>query len=87
MPDTQALIEKIAALPAERVAEVEDFVDFLSQQDRRQAALDRLLALAPALEEAGAEPITDAAILAEVEMVRARRRTRQEVGGSGAGCP
>jgi hypothetical protein len=33
---TQALIEKIQALPAERIAEVEDFVDFirLREQDR-----------------------------------------------------
>ncbi|MDO9166050.1 MAG: hypothetical protein Q7U13_08080 [Rhodoferax sp.] len=33
--DAQAksLIEKITALPAERVAEVEDFVDFLSQRE------------------------------------------------------
>jgi hypothetical protein len=35
--DTQALIEKIAALPAERIAEVEDFVDFICrcEQERR----------------------------------------------------
>jgi len=34
--DAQAksLIEKITALPAERIAEVEDFVDFLSQRER-----------------------------------------------------
>ena len=34
--DAQAksLIEKITALPAERVAEVEDFVDFLSQREQ-----------------------------------------------------
>ena len=29
----QALIEKIRALPPERVSEVEDFVDFLFQRD------------------------------------------------------
>jgi hypothetical protein len=28
-PDEQALLEKLKALPPERVAEVEDFVDFL----------------------------------------------------------
>jgi hypothetical protein len=34
--NTQALIEKIKALPPERIAEVEDFVDFvrLREQDR-----------------------------------------------------
>jgi hypothetical protein len=35
------LIEKIGRLPPDRVAEVEDFVDFLSQRDT-----DRQLALA-----------------------------------------
>lgn len=87
MPDTQALMEKIAALPAERVAEVEDFVDFLAQKDRRRAALDRLLALAPALRDAGAEPLTDADVLAEVEAARAERHARREAGGAGAGRP
>ena len=30
----KTLIEKITALPAERVAEVEDFVDFLGQREQ-----------------------------------------------------
>ncbi|CAA6605930.1 conserved hypothetical protein [Rhodospirillaceae bacterium LM-1] len=36
-PATLALIEKLEALPAERLAEVEDFVDFIREreQDRR----------------------------------------------------
>lgn len=29
MPNPQSLIEKIKALPAERIAEIEDFVDFI----------------------------------------------------------
>jgi hypothetical protein len=33
----QALIEKLLALPAERIAEVEDFVDFLRQRDQDRA--------------------------------------------------
>ena len=33
-PDTQAPIEKIRALPAERIAEVEDFVDFIHLRER-----------------------------------------------------
>ncbi|HXY98595.1 MAG TPA: DUF2281 domain-containing protein [Stellaceae bacterium] len=72
--DPQALIEKIQALPAERIAEVEDFVEFLSAKERRQAALDRLFVIAPAIEAAGAPPITEEEILAEVEAVRAARR-------------
>lgn len=32
MRNAQALIEKIQSLPTERIAEVEDFVDFLKQR-------------------------------------------------------
>lgn len=32
----ETLIEKIKGLPPERVAEVEDFVDFLSQREDRR---------------------------------------------------
>ncbi|MCU7960214.1 MAG: DUF2281 domain-containing protein [gamma proteobacterium symbiont of Bathyaustriella thionipta] len=34
MHSTQVLIEKIQSLPTERIAEVEDFVDFLKQRAR-----------------------------------------------------
>ena len=37
MATPQALIEKIAALPIERIAEVEDFVDFLRAKDQDRA--------------------------------------------------
>ena len=33
-PQTQALIDKIQSLPADRRAEVEDFVDFLRQREQ-----------------------------------------------------
>jgi hypothetical protein len=45
--DTRALIDKITGLPSERLAEVEDFVDFLRQRDRDQA-LTRAAAAASA---------------------------------------
>ena len=35
--NTQALIKKIQALPAERIAEVEDFVDFISLREQERA--------------------------------------------------
>jgi hypothetical protein len=35
--DPQALIEKLKTLPPERVAEVEDFVDFLRARDDERA--------------------------------------------------
>ncbi len=74
--DKQILMEKIQALPAEQIAEIEDFVDFLAGKTRRLEALDRLLAIAPALEAAGAPPLTDEEIDAEVKAVRAARRSR-----------
>jgi len=74
MPNAQALMEKIQALPPERLSEVEDFVDFLAAKTRRLAALDRLLAIAPALEAAGVPPMTEDEIQAEVDAVRAARR-------------
>ena len=72
--DTNVLMDKIQALPKERIAEVEDFVDFLAGKARRRDALDRLLAIAPALEAAGAPRLTEEEIEAEVKAVRAERR-------------
>ena len=40
MHDRQTLLEKIQALPAERIAEVEDFVDFLKQRASKKSAED-----------------------------------------------
>lgn len=74
--DKQMLIDKIQALPAERIAEVEDFVDFLAGKARRLEALDRLLAIAPALEAAGAPRLTEEEIASEVKAARAARRDR-----------
>jgi len=34
MSDPQSLLEKIKTLPAERVAEVEDFVEFIRQREQ-----------------------------------------------------
>ena len=49
------LLEKLKALPPEQRAEVEDFVDFLAARAEKQAALDRLLAIAPEIKAARAE--------------------------------
>jgi hypothetical protein len=75
----QALLSKIKRLPPQQQAEVEDFVEFLSARTNRRAALDRLLAIAPALEAAGAT-MSEAEIAAEVKAARAERRAK----GSGA---
>ena len=36
MPDAQALLEKIQALPPERLTEVEDFVDFIAAREQER---------------------------------------------------
>ena len=71
----QSLISRIRTLSPQEIAEVEDFVEFLAAKARKRAALDRLLAIAPALEAAGAEPIDEGEIADEVERARLQRRT------------
>lgn len=78
------LIDKLEALPPERIAEVEDFVEFLAGKARKRAALDRLLAVAPALEAAGSTPLSEEEVAAEVKAVRDNRRARQAAKGSDA---
>lgn len=73
----QRLMSKIRTLSPQQVAEVEDFVEFLATKARRRRALDRLLAIAPALEAAGAAPMNEDDIAAEVDAVRAERRVRE----------
>ncbi|HKA52038.1 MAG TPA: toxin-antitoxin system, antitoxin component, Xre family protein [Candidatus Binatia bacterium] len=51
----QALIEKIRVLPPEKLAEVEDFVDFLRQRDEDR----RLTRAAAGLSEAAFQKIWD----------------------------
>ena len=72
----QVLIEKLAQLPAQQLAEVEDFVDFLANKSRRSAAWERLLAIAPALEAAGIPPMSMDEINAEIKAARAERRAK-----------
>ena len=74
----EALIEKLKALPPEQRTEVEDFVDFLTVRAQKRAALDRLLAIAPAVEAAGIAPMSMKKINAEVKAVRAERRARSQ---------
>ena len=73
----QSLLTKIKTLSPQQLVEVEDFVEFLAAKSRKNAALDRLLAIAPALEAAGVPPISDEEIAAEVKAARAERRARQ----------
>ena len=79
----QNLISKIRTLSPQQVAEVEDFVEFLTTKAKKRAALDRLLAMVPALEASSAEPMSEDEIAAEVEAAREERRVRQTAKGSG----
>ncbi len=37
MTNTQALLEKIQALPLERIAEIEDFVEFITSREQERS--------------------------------------------------
>ena len=80
----QSLMSKIRTLSPQQVAEVEDFVEFLAAKAKKRAALDRLLAIAPALQTAGAQDISEDEIAAEVDAARVARRARQAATGPGA---
>jgi len=73
----QSLIAKIRALSPQEVTEVENFVEFLASKSKKRAAMERLLAIVPALEAAGAEPMSEDQIAAEVSAARTERRTRK----------
>jgi hypothetical protein len=79
----QALLAKLQRLSPQQVAEVEDFVEFIAAKSTRRAALDRLLAIAPALEAAGVEPMTEDDIASEVKAARAERRARRDTPSDG----
>ncbi|MFT3720558.1 hypothetical protein [Pseudorhodoferax sp.] len=80
----QGLRPKTRMLSPRQVAEVEAFVEFLAARARKRAALDRLLAIAPALRAAGAQDLSEGAIAAEVDAARAERRAQQAAKDSGA---
>jgi hypothetical protein len=80
----KVLIETLKSLPAQQRAEVEDFVEFLAAKTKKRAAWDRLLAIAPALEAAGVEPMSEEEVAAEIKAARAERRARMRAAEPGA---
>jgi len=70
----QSLLSRIRQLSPSQQVEVVDFVEFLLRKADREAALERLLAIAPALDAAGAPALSEESILAEVEAARRERR-------------
>ncbi len=53
MSDAALLMQKIQALPPDRVAEVEDFVEFIAARIRRENGFDRLLRACQEIAESG----------------------------------
>jgi hypothetical protein len=78
------LIETLKSLPAQQRAEVEDFVEFLAAKTKKRAAWGRLLAIAPALEAAGVEAMSEEEVAAEIKAARAERRARMQAAEPGA---
>lgn len=76
--DAQTLIEKLKALPPQRVAEVEAFVDFLRTRDEaaRDAAAKRLGTAMAKLAKLGLPPMSEDEIQAEIRAARRDRRGR-----------
>lgn len=73
----QALIEKIQRLPPQRLAEVEDFVDFLSTREERAAAGARLGESLAKLDALNLPPFSDDEIAAEIQAAREQRAARR----------
>ena len=73
LPDATAQAAREAGLLSSTVIQ-ELLEDTMRRQAGRRAALARLLAVAPAIGAAGAPPITEEEIAAEVEAARAERK-------------
>jgi hypothetical protein len=73
----QALIEKIRQLPPQRLAEVEDFVDFLRAREERAAAGARLGESLAKLDALNLAPVSDDEIAAEIQAARELRAARR----------
>jgi hypothetical protein len=76
-PNEQALLEKLKALPPERVAEVEDFVEFLAAREARVAAGARLGESLARLDALNLPPLSDEEIAAEIQAARQDRAARR----------
>ncbi len=72
-----ALIQKLEKLPTRRLAEVEDFVEFLAAREARNVAGTQLGESLARLDAANLAPVTDEEIEAEIKAARAERHVRQ----------
>jgi hypothetical protein len=76
----KTLLEKLKTLPSARLAEVEDFVDFLKSREERtrDEAAQRLGAAFEKLDALSAPPMTSEEVQAEIDAARAERRARAD---------
>jgi hypothetical protein len=76
--DPQALIEKLKGLSPERMAAVEDFVDFLRtrEEEARDAAADRLGQAMAKLAALDLPLMSEDEVQSEVDAARRERRER-----------
>jgi hypothetical protein len=72
-----ALIEKLQKLPPQRLAEVKDFVEFLTAQEERAAAGARLGESLAKLDALHLPPLPDEEIAAEIQAARQDRAARR----------
>ena len=70
----EVLLQKIRELPPERQAEVEDFVEFLADKERRRGAAQRLNAAQERLATDPLPPMSVDEVNAEIEAYRAEQR-------------
>jgi hypothetical protein len=71
------LIQKLEKLPARRLAEVEDFVEFLAARETRAAAGKRLGESLAKLDALNLPSISDEEIEAEIQAARKERAVRR----------
>jgi Protein of unknown function (DUF2281) len=76
------LIERLKKLPASRVAEVVDFVEFLSQREERAAAAQRLTQGLARLDALKLPELPDDEIEAEIQASRDDRQQRRTQQGA-----
>ena len=71
------LLDKLKALPPARLAEVEDFIDFLKGREERSRdeAARRLGEALEKLDASSTPPLTSEEVKAEIDAARAERRT------------
>ena len=76
------LIERLKKLPPNRVAEVVDFVEFLSQREERAGAAQRLTQGLARLDALNLPRVSEDEIEAEVQASRQERRAQRSQQGA-----